>query len=220
MNTALKKAIVYIVVFLLGLGIGVVAIWDFGGRSSSGASSASQTSSSTASSSPSAAPAQAARAFDKPQHTGNDSKRVFLNASKNKDGNTASLAKQLFDGQSYRQIDLVDYHIPQTGQGEGDFAKVWDQLKGADVIVIGTPVYWSNMSGYLKTFIDNVEINDDLKAADLYLIVQGADADQTNAINSTYGTMNRIAKRFSLNFVGIGQTSDQIKQLHQTMIGK
>lgn len=76
------------------------------------------------------------------------------------------------------------------------------------------------MSGYLKTFIDHLEINNDLKGSDLYMIVQGADSNQTLAINSTYGTMNRVAVRFGLNFVGIAQNANQVKNLHNKMIGK
>lgn len=114
----------------------------------------------------------------------------------------------------------MDYHIPQIGQGDGDFAKVWQQLKKAQVIVIGTPVYWSNMSGYLKTFIDHLEVNDDLKGRDLYFIIQGADENQSVAINAAYGTINRVAKRFGLNFVGIAQTSTQIQKLQQKLNSK
>lgn len=110
--------------------------------------------------------------------------------------------------------------IPQVGQGNGDFKKVRDQLKGADIIVIGTPVYWSNMSGYLKTFIDYLEINNDLKGSGLYVLVQGADSNQTRAINATYGTLNRVSIRFGLNFVGFAQTNRQANTLHNKMIGK
>lgn len=158
--------------------------------------------------------------YTQPQHTGKNVQRVFINASMNRNGNTAELGKQLFSGQSYKQINLCDYNIPQIGQGSGDFNKVWRQIKDADVIAIGTPVYWSNMSGYLKTFIDHMQVNDDLKGSDLYVIVQGASSNQTAAINSTYGTLNRIAKRFGMNFVGIGQTNQQINRLHQKMVGK
>lgn len=160
------------------------------------------------------------KTFVKPEHTKKNAKRVFLNSSKNDNGHTTILAKKLFGNQSYRQINLADYNIPQVGQGNGDFNKIWTQLKDADVIVIGTPVYWSNMSGYLKTFIDHLEINNDLKGSDLYMIVQGADSNQTLAINSTYGTMNRVAVRFGLNFVGIAQNANQVKNLHNKMIGK
>lgn len=166
------------------------------------------------------AKAKAKKKFVKPHHTNQGARRVFINASQNKDGNTANLAKKLFGNRTYKQINLADYHIPQIGQGDGDFPKVWNQLKGADVIVIGTPVYWSNMSGYLKTFIDHLNINDNLKGSDLYVIVQGADSNQTLAINSTYGTLNRVSKRFGLNFVGIAQTNPQANTLHNKMIGK
>ena len=166
------------------------------------------------------AKSKAKKKFAKPRHTNQGARRVFINASQNKDGNTANLAKKLFGSSSYKQINLADYHIPQIGQGDGDFPKVWNQLKGADVIVIGTPVYWSNMSGYLKTFIDHLNINNDLKGSDLYVIVQGADSNQTLAINSTYGTLNRVSKRFGLNFVGIAQTNSQANTLHNKMIGK
>ncbi|QYN53723.1 flavodoxin family protein [Lactobacillus panisapium] len=166
------------------------------------------------------AKSKAKKKFVKPRQTNQGARRVFINASQNKDGNTANLAKKLFGSSSYKQINLVDYRIPQIGQGDGDFPKVWNQLKGADVIVIGTPVYWSNMSGYLKTFIDHLNINNDLKGSDLYVIVQGADSNQTLAINSTYGTLNRVSKRFGLNFVGIAQTNSQANTLHNKMIGK
>lgn len=76
------------------------------------------------------------------------------------------------------------------------------------------------MSGYLKTFIDSLNINNGLKGSDLYVIVQGADSNQTLAINSTYGTLNRVSKRFGLNFVGIAQTNSQANTLHNKMIGK
>jgi len=164
--------------------------------------------------------AVAAKRFEQPAHTNKNAKRVFINASMNNDGTTSKMAKDLFGNLSYQQINLRDYNIPQIGQGNGDLDKVWQQLKGADVIVIGTPVYWSNMSGYLKTFIDHMQINNDLRGSDLYVIVQGADSNQTAAINSTYGSLNRIATRFKMHFVGIAQTNNQINRLHQKMIGK
>lgn len=158
--------------------------------------------------------------YVQPRHTNKKARRVFINASMNRNGNTSKLAKKLFGKQSYRQINLRDYNIPQLGQGNGDFDKVWQQIKSADVIVIGTPVYWSNMSGYLKTLIDHMQVNNDLKGSDLYVIVQGQSSNQTAAINSTYGTLNRIAKRFGMHFVGIGQTDHQIQDLHNKMVGK
>jgi len=156
--------------------------------------------------------------FMSPKHTKKSAQRLFINASMNTNGHTNKMGKTLFDGLSYQQINLADEKIPQVGQG--DFTTVFNRMKKADVIVIGTPVYWSNMSGYLKTLIDHMQINNDLKGADLYVIAQGADSDQAAAIASTYASLNRISKRFGLNFVGIASTDAQVTKLHDQMIGK
>ena len=114
--------------------------------------------------------------FVKPTHTQNNDKRVFINASMIRNCNTSKIAKRFFGNLTCKQINLSDYNIQQLGQGNGDFDKIWRQLKWADIIVIGTPVYWSNVSGYLKTFIDHMQINNDLRGNDLYVIVQGSDS--------------------------------------------
>lgn len=202
---------VLVIGIILGVGFNRFSTSNFVNNSNKITKNSMQSSSSTSTIS---------KQFEKPVHTQKNAKRVFINASMNTDGTTSEMGKELFGSLPYKQINLRDYHIPQIGQGEGDFQKVWNQIKGADVIVIGTPVYWSNMSGYLKTFIDHMQINNDLKNADLYAIVQGADSNQTAAIDSTYGSLNRIAIRFKMHFVGIAQTNNQIKTLHQKMIGK
>ncbi|WP_427910966.1 NAD(P)H-dependent oxidoreductase [Pediococcus parvulus] len=207
-----------LVVLIIGIGIGGVGFSLIEANENSGSSSNNMTV--FKSSSNSAKNFSSARNYTNPSHTKKSDKRVFINASMNTDGTTSSMAKTLFGDQSYKQINLASYNIPQVGRGEGDFNRVWKQLKTADVIVIGTPVYWSNMSGYLKTFIDHLQINNDLKNSDLYVIVQGADSDQSVAIDSTYGSLNRVSKRFDLNFVGIAQTDSQVSQLHDKMLGK
>ncbi|MBF0832605.1 NAD(P)H-dependent oxidoreductase [Lactobacillus murinus] len=141
-----------------------------------------------------------------------DGKIVFVNASEHAQGNTHRIGQRLLSGKDFSQLDLVNYKIYQIGQNYADdqFNEVLAKLKEADTIILGTPVYWSNMSGYLKTFVDHMQINNDLSGADLYLIVQGSDKDQSKAIASTYGTFDRIARRFKLNFVGIAQTDKQV----------
>lgn len=202
---------VLIVGIIFGVGLNRFTTSNFNSSSNKIVKNSAQVSSSTSTSS---------KQFENPVHTQRNAKRVFINASMNTDGTTSEMGKKLFGSLPYKQINLRDYDIPQIGQGEGDFNKVWSQLKDADVIVIGTPVYWSNMSGYLTTFIDHMQINNDLKNADLYAIVQGADSNQTAAINSTYGSLNRISIRFKMHFVGIAQTDSQIQKMHQKMIGK
>jgi multimeric flavodoxin WrbA len=140
-------------------------------------------------------------------------KWIFLNASQNRDGNTSALAKAVFNGLDYKAVNLVDYRIDQIGQEtKGDqYRKVIEQLSGADVIVIGTPVYWSHMTGYLKTFVDRLNdiVDEDLKSdraplngADVFLIVQGS----RNAKEAAPGiefVIKHISERFFMNYKGL-----------------
>jgi len=198
------RIIIGVVIFVVGLGIGF-SLNRITSTQTKTTSSKSTTSSMT---------------FTSPKHNKQSAQRLFINASMNTNGNTNKLGKKLFGGLSYQQVNLADEKIPQVGQGEDDFTTVFNRMKKADVIVIGTPVYWSNMSGYLKTLIDHMQINNDLKGADLYVLVQGADSNQAAAIASTYASLNRISKRFGLNFVGIASTDTQVTKLHDQMIGK
>ncbi|WP_413627932.1 flavodoxin family protein [Fructilactobacillus vespulae] len=157
--------------------------------------------------------------YTNPKNTHKSGKKIFINASQNNNGNTSQMAKEMFGNQSYEQINLADYNIPQVGQGDGDFPEIYNKLKGAKTIVIGTPVYWSNISGYLKTFIDHMNINDDIKNADLYVIVQGMDSNQDAAKQSAYSSLNRISYRFGLNFVGIASNDSEVKTLKKKMLG-
>jgi multimeric flavodoxin WrbA len=147
-------------------------------------------------------------------------KRIFLNASKNRDGLTTDLAHQTLSGLDYKTINLVDYHIDQIGQeSKSDaFFKVINQLSHADVLVIGTPVYWSDMTGYLKTFIDrltgimNVPLDSTeapLRGADVYLIVQGTAPE--DAIPGITNVIEHVCKRFFMNYKGLIRNRDEAR---------
>ena len=138
-------------------------------------------------------------------------KRVFLNASKNREGKTFEYAKTLLHGLDYTTVNLVDFRIDQIGQESksDEYRKVIELLRDADLIVIGTPVYWSDMTGYLKTFIDRLSdiVNEDLKSpkaplngADVYLIIQGT--EPSDAIPGITTVIKHICRRFFMNFKG------------------
>ncbi|RYZ75887.1 MAG: flavodoxin [Proteobacteria bacterium] len=133
-------------------------------------------------------------------------KRVFLNASKNKDGTTASLAKSIFKGLEFKAVNLVDYHLDQIGQESkaDQKMKIIDELEKSKILVIGTPVYWSDMTGYLKTFIDRLDLDTDkerIKGADVYLIIQGT--EPSDAISGITTVIEHVCKRFGLNYKGL-----------------
>ncbi|MCT3310019.1 flavodoxin family protein [Lactiplantibacillus pentosus] len=87
--------------------------------------------------------------------------QLFINASQNQNGNTAALGRRLLENIKYKQINLVDYHIHQIGQvsaNKDQFNVVFKNMKSSKNIIIGTPVYWSDMSGYLKTLFDRMRL--------------------------------------------------------------
>ncbi|GMA08380.1 hypothetical protein GCM10025886_15310 [Tetragenococcus halophilus subsp. flandriensis] len=155
--------------------------------------------------------------FTDATHKSENDKRVFLNASKNVNGKTSLMAKEFFDGLSYQQVNLADYDIPQIGKGRGEYEKVWKQVKNADVLLIGTPIYWSDVSGYLKTFMDHLDVSDDLNGADFYVIAQGMAIDQSEAVHTIYGSLSHFASRFGMNFIGIASTEGEVAQLSEKL---
>lgn len=150
-------------------------------------------------------------------------KILFINGSENRDGNTSRMAKQLLGNTQYDQLNLVDYRVDSLGQHfEGDqFDVVLKAMQDADVIVLGTPVYWHTMSGSLKNVIDrmyNVRDTANLQGKQLYFIIQGADPTP-QSIESTEYIMTRFAKVYDLELKGMASNSSELQAL-QSMIQK
>ena len=151
-------------------------------------------------------------------------KIVFLNASKNKNGNTAALARQTLKGLDFKSVNLAEYKIDQIGQEtkQDQYKKVLQEISHSDILIIGTPVYWSDMTGYLKTFIDRLaDIVDEplqaedapLKGTDVYLIVQGT--EPSDAIPGITTVIKHICKRFFMNYKGVVLNSDDAKAINK-----
>ncbi|RYZ93367.1 MAG: flavodoxin family protein [Proteobacteria bacterium] len=133
-------------------------------------------------------------------------KIVFLNASQNRDGNTASLAKATLKGLEIKSVNLVDFHLDQIGQvSKLDQKKqIIEQIEKSQVLIVGTPVYWSDMTGYLKTFIDRLDLDTDkdrISGADVYLIIQGT--EPSDAITGITTVIEHVCRRFGLNYKGL-----------------
>ena len=81
---------------------------------------------------------------------------LFINGSPNKNGNTVGLAKELLAGKEYDTLHLVDYKIYSYGQEYADdqFMEVVGKMKEADVVVLGSPLYWHSMSGAVRNLLD------------------------------------------------------------------
>ncbi|WP_312095028.1 NAD(P)H-dependent oxidoreductase [Niallia sp.] len=149
-------------------------------------------------------------------------RRIFLNGSMNIDGNTARLAEEVFQGFDYTPINLAEHHINQIGQNisgqSDDFHNVMKQLIMSDDIVIGTPVYWSSMSGYLKTFIDRFAdtLDAPLAGKRVYLIIQGTAPD--DAVPFITNVICHLCRRFQMKYMGLATNSSEASKLHNLIV--
>lgn len=148
-------------------------------------------------------------------------KYLFINCSKNKNGVTSNLGKTAFKGIESNQLHLVDYSIKQIDQ-ESDkrtdqFKEVFIPFKEADVILIGTPVYWSSMTGYLKTFIDRFTdvIDENIEGKEVYLIIQGTAPE--DAIPLIENVIKYFCRRFDMTYKGLLQNKEDAKQLNKIL---
>lgn len=154
-----------------------------------------------------------------------NSKIIFINASRNKDGNTVKMAEKLLEGIEYDQINLMDYTIAFLGQENerDDFQTLLKELEGAKTIVIGTPVYWHSMSGALKTMIDRLyelqDSNYSLEGKNLYFFMQGS-APTDLAIESTEYIIERVAAQTGMNLIGVADNDEEINALHEQLLAR
>lgn len=148
-------------------------------------------------------------------------KVLFINASENRDGNTSRMAKSLLGNTPYDQLNLVDYRVDSLGQhfDSDQFDVVLKAMQQADVIVIGTPVYWHTMSGSLKNVIDRmytVRNNANLTGKQMYFITQGT-APTPESIQQLKWTMNRFGEYFGMDVKGLAANDAEVEVLRNQL---
>ena len=143
-------------------------------------------------------------------------KILFINGSGNKEGKTANLAKILLEGKEYETFNLIDYRINVYGQMlEGDqFNIVLEKVKKSDVIVIGSPVYWHNICGSVRNFLDRFydPVEEDSLNGKLFFIYQGG-APQDWMLRDGEYTMDRFAGLYGLDYQGMVTNEADAKKL-------
>ncbi|MGN0837622.1 MAG: flavodoxin family protein [Pyramidobacter sp.] len=148
-------------------------------------------------------------------------KILFINGSPRAEGNTAKLAAVLLKGHEYETVQLGTTKVYGYGQHFADdqFDEVLAKIKAADVVVMGSPVYWHNMSGILRNLLDHfygaVE-NGGLKGRKLYFVYQGAAPEQW-MIDAGKFTMNRFANLYGMEFGGMAVTRADAEALNRTL---
>ena len=116
---------------------------------------------------------------------------LFINGSPNKTGNTAQLAEKLLGDRKYETLNLTDYRIGSYGQNFSDdeLDIVISKMKEADVIVIGSPLYWHNICGSVRNVLDRfygLVSEKDLKGRDMYFLFQGAASEKCMLVAGEY----------------------------------
>lgn len=148
-------------------------------------------------------------------------KILFVNGSPNKNGNTAALAAALLKGKQYETMNLTDYRIGSYGQKFADdqLDEVIAKMKAADVIVIGSPLYWHNICGAVRNMLDRfygpVE-NGSFSGRTLYFLFQGA-APEKWMLDAGEYTMKRFAALYGMQYGGMAANRNEAIKLAKTL---
>ena len=142
---------------------------------------------------------------------------LFINGSPNETGNTAQLAEKLLGGRKYETLNLTDYRIGSYGQNFSDdeLDIVISKMKEADVIVIGSPLYWHNICGSVRNVLDRfygLVSEKDLKGRDMYFLFQGAAPEKWMLEAGEY-TMKRFAGLYGMNYRGMATDKTEAVKL-------
>ena len=140
--------------------------------------------------------------------TETDMKKIlFINGSPNRHGNTEGLAKRMLGSVDYETLNLIDYKIYPLGQSYDDdqFNEVADKMVNADIIVIGSPVYWHSMTGQFRCLLDRIYESSQkhhLSGKELYFIFQGAGPSAAMLEAGNY-TVDIFCQLFGLSYQGM-----------------
>ena len=142
---------------------------------------------------------------------------LFINGSPNKAGNTAGLAQKLLAGKEYQTLHLVDYKLYSYGQKFEDdqFAEIVEEMKKADLVVIGSPVYWHNMSGSVRNLLDRFYgpvSQGALSGRKCVFLFQGAAPEKWMLEKAEY-TMSRFAGMYGMEYVGMATDSKEAEKI-------
>ena len=142
---------------------------------------------------------------------------LLINGSPNKNGNTAALAAAILKDKAYETLNLVDYKLYSYGQNFEDdqFQDIFAKMKAADLIIIGSPVYWHNMCGAVRNLLDRFYgpvSAGALSGRKLVFVFQGAAPEKWMLENGEY-TMSRFAGMYGMDYVGMASNKKEAEKI-------
>ena len=134
-----------------------------------------------------------------------------------KDGNTSKLGRELLKGHDFDQIDLVDHKVYDYGQHFSDdqFDEVLARFKQADTIVLGSPVYWHDLSGMVRNLLDRFYgpvPEGSMAGKRLFFVFQGAAPTPAMLERAEY-TVSRFAGLYGMEYMGMATNSREAAKL-------
>lgn len=144
-------------------------------------------------------------------------KILFINGSPNKEGNTAHLAAKLLEGHNYETLNLCDYRINFYGQTTtGDqLYEIVARMEEADIVVIGSPVYWHNICASVRTLMERFygHIDDGhFGGRKFFFVYQGAAPTKMMIDDGEY-SMKRFAEMYGFSYEGMATNNDEAVKL-------
>lgn len=173
------------------------------------------------------------------------SKNVLIIASSpRKNGNSNRLAEEFKKGaeSAGNKVEIVYLYDKNIGFCRGclacqktkkcvikdDANEIVEKMKGADVIVWTTPIYYYEMSGRMKTMIDrsNPLFTDEYAFRDIYLLATAADSGEYSmdgAIKGLQGwidcydktDLKGVIKGLGLEGIGDAESSPALKEAYE-----
>lgn len=142
---------------------------------------------------------------------------LFINGSPNQNGNTAALAKELLKGKEYETMNLTDYKIGSYGQNfeDDELGQVIAKMEKAEIIVIGSPLYWHNICGSVRNMLDRfygLVAEGALSGKTLYFLFQGAAPEKWMLEAGEY-TMKRFAGLYGMKYAGMATNKAEADKL-------
>ena len=145
---------------------------------------------------------------------------LFLNGGE-KGGNTSALGEALLAGHTYEQVDVVDYKVFGYGTHFADdqFPEVLAKVQACDTLVIGSPVYWHDLSGTLRCFLDRCYgpvPEGGLAGKRVFLLFQGA-APTSEMLERGQFTISRFAALYGAEYMGMASNAAEAKRLSKKL---
>ena len=144
---------------------------------------------------------------------------LFINGSPNKDGNTARLARELIGDRPYEQLNLAEHYGYGQNYGDDDFEDVLARIEAADTLVVGSPVYWHNLSGMLRNLLDRFYgpvREGSMSGKTLYFVFQGG-APTREMLDWGEYTMKRFAALYGMTYGGMVDNTHEARALSKKL---